>query len=192
MNHKELVKDWKPKELYRFDRSLLESKGLNEETVEFLATIGLPTSAAPFLGFADSDTYKEMQSIFYCYETYVHEHTYLLSIGFDGAGDPICIDLLDNNRIVALNHEDDFKPLFMNSSVKQLFKFLTIYKRFGEELIRTRGKDAFLNSNFTDNQLDELINALKVVDEKALENNTFWKQEVELLLANREYYLNLK
>jgi hypothetical protein len=192
MNYKKLIKDWKPEECYRFDTNLLSSKGLNENTVDFLSIIGLPISAAPFLDFAHIKEYRELQSIYMNYNTGEFEHKQLLSVGADGAGDPICIDLKNDCRIVALNHEEGFKPSFMNSSVMELFQFLTIYKAFVKEVILTNGEDAFLDSNFTDEQYEDLKNTMEELDRKALVRDAFWTQELELLLDNREYFLNQK
>lgn len=191
MKYEELIKNWESKELYRFDLSYISGKGLNEETADFLSVVGLPTSAAPFLSFA-GEAEKELCSISDLYETGEAGHKYFLSIGADGAGNPICIDIKHDCQIVALNHEQDYIPSFVNSSVKELFQSLTIYKAFGEELIKTNGEDAFLDANFTDRQYEELKKGLEAVDSKALRENSFWAQELELLLGNREYYKSQK
>jgi hypothetical protein len=133
-----------------------------------------------------------LSSISDLYQTGEVEHKCFLIIGTDGSEDPICIDLRNDCQIVALNHEEDFIPSFMNTSVKELFQFLTIYKEFGEVLIKTIGEDAILVANFTDRQYEELKKGLEAVDRKALRDNTFWAQELELLLGNREYYINQK
>lgn len=187
-----MINDWGSDELYRFDSSLLYTKGLREDTFYFLSTVGLPTSAAPFLGFADNDLYKELENIYSIYVTGEPKHQNLLCIGSNGAGDPICIDLNNGCRIVALNHEEGFSPSFMNSSVVELFQFLTTFKSFGEEIIITNGEDAFLDANFTDMQFNELKEVMEAIDEEALAGNTFWVQELELLLENREYFLKRK
>ncbi|NDK57221.1 SUKH-4 family immunity protein [Pontibacter fetidus] len=191
MDYKELIKNWKSEELYKFDVHDISSKGLNEETADFLAIVGLPTSAAPFLSFAD-DSERELGSISNIFETREDRHRYFLSIGSDGAGDPICLDLMNECQVVTLNHEEDFEPTFMNSSVSELFQFLTIYKRFVEEVIRENGEDAYLDADFTDSQYEELKKAMESVDNKALKTNTFWAQELAQLLGNREYYQNQK
>ena len=191
MDYKKLIKGWESEKLFRFDMYDLYGKGLNEETVNFLSTVGLPTSAAPFLSFT-GEAEIELSSISDLYETGEVEHKYFLSIGTDGAGDPICIDLRNDCQIVTLNHEKDFNPSFMNTSVKELFQFLTVYKEFGEELIKTNGEDAFLDANFTDKQYEELKKAMEKADKKALLNDAFWAQELELLLGNRGYYKNQK
>ncbi|QHL89154.1 hypothetical protein GU926_17635 [Nibribacter ruber] len=191
MNYKELIKDWESEELYRFNMYDLSGKGLYEGTINFLSTVGLPTSAAPFLSFA-GDSERELSSISDTFETGEEKHKYFLSIGSDGAGDPVCIDLGNECQVLIFNHEEDFEPTFMNSSVRELFQFLTLYKRFVEEVIRVNGEDAFLDADFTDSQYDELKKALEAADKNALRANTFWAQELAQLLGNREYYQNHK
>ena len=70
--------------------------------------------------------------------------------------------------------------------MSELFAFLTIYKDFGDNLRQLRGDDAFIDSNFTDEELNELLSQLKLVDSDALSNDsTFWSQEIETFKANR-------
>ncbi|MBC5773144.1 SUKH-4 family immunity protein [Pontibacter sp. KCTC 32443] len=191
MVYKELIKDWESEKLFRFDMHDLSDKGLNEETIAFMSIVGLPTSAAPFLSFA-GDSEKVLSSIFDTFETGEDRHKYFLSIGSDGAGDPVCIDLRNECHVIILNHEEDFEPTFMNSSVNELFQFLTLYKKFVEKIIRVNGEDAFLDADFTDSQYEELKKAMEEVDNKALRTNTFWAQELAQLLGNREYYQSQK
>jgi len=191
MDYKELIKDWESEKLFRFDMHDLFDKGLNEQTIEFMSAVGLPTSAAPFLSFA-RDSEKELSSIFDTFETGEDGHKYFLSIGSDGAGDPVCIDLRNECQVVTLNHEEDFETTFMNSSVRELFQFLTLYKRFVEEIIRVNGEDAFLGADFSNSQYEELEKAMEVADRKALRDDSFWAQELTLLLGIREYYQNQK
>jgi hypothetical protein len=183
MDNFEYVNKWNKRELNKFKREDFEDVHANYLTIQFLTTIGLPDSAAPFLAFDR----KELKTIKAIYNTDEAADNFLIDIGFDGAGDPICIDTENNCEIVALDHEDNFNKRFANSSVKELFAFLTIYKESGESLIKLRGEDAFIDSNFTDEEVEELIGKLKSVDARALENNeTFWSLEIGMLIANRD------
>lgn len=173
---------WKEKHLNKFTREQFKGLKVDDSTVEFMTHIGLPDSAAPFLSFST----KELMTIEEIYSTGNPVDNFLVEIGNDGAGDPICIDLKDQCKIVALDHEDNFAPRFVNTSVKELFMFLTVYKQFGEKLIQLRGDFAFLDSDFTDDELHELLQELKSIDPKALSgDDTFWSQEIQLFKANR-------
>ena len=173
---------WDKKELNKFTRDDFKDLTVNETTIDFLVTIGLPDSAAPFVSFDR----KELKTIKDIYSTGDSNDSFLVDIGSDGAGDPICIDIRNNCKIVALDHEDNFSPRFVNTSVQELFTFLTIYKDFGDKLRKMRGDDAFIDSNFTDNELNELLGQLNSVDKKALaSDDTFWSREIQIFKANR-------
>jgi hypothetical protein len=173
---------WNKDELNTFTRDDFKGLTVDEATIQFLVDVGLPDNAAPFVAFDR----KELRTIEQIYSTGNPADKFLIDIGFDGAGDPICIDVQDNCKIVALDHEDDFRPRLVNTSVSELFAFLTIYKDFGDNLRQLRGDDAFIDSNFTDEELNELLSQLKLVDSDALSNDsTFWSQEIETFKANR-------
>ena len=76
----------------------------------------------------------------------------------------------------------------MNSSVTELLHFITFYRDFGQGLINRKGADAFIESNFTDEELENLLGQFRLVDKKALEQGTYWSGEIQTLKANREYY----
>jgi hypothetical protein len=173
---------WDKKELNKFTRDDFKDLKVKETTIDFLVTIGLPDSAAPFLSFDR----KELKTIKEIYSTDGTGDNFLVNIGSDGAGDPICIDIQNNCEIVALDHEHNFSPRFVNTSVQELFAFLTIYKDFGDKLRQLRGDDAFIDSNFTDDELNELLGQFNEVDKKALTNgDTFWSREIDIFKANR-------
>jgi hypothetical protein len=182
MNKFDYQSKWDKKDLNKFTRDDFKDLAVDETTIRFLIDTGLPDSAAPFVSFDR----KELKTINAIYSTGNPDDNFLIDIGSDGAGDPICIDIRHNCRIIALDHEDNFTPRLVNSSVRQLFAFLTIYKDFGDQLRQLRGDDAFIESNFTDSELNELVRQLKSVDTEALENNeTFWRREIETFKANR-------
>jgi hypothetical protein len=173
---------WDKKELNKFIRDNFKDLTVDETTIEFLTSIGLPDSAAPFVSFDR----KELRTIEQIYSTGNLADNFLVDIGSDGAGDPICIDMQENCKIIALDHEDNFERRFVNTSVRELFAFLTIYKEFADKLIQLRGDFAFLDSNFTDDELNEFLEQLKSVDNEALKNDdTFWSREIQTLKANR-------
>ena len=181
MNRFDYQSKWDKKELNKFTRDDFNDLNVKESTIDFLVTIGLPDSAAPFVSFDR----KELKTIKEIYSTDESNDNFLVDIGSDGAGDPICIDTQNNCKIMALDHEDNFSPRFVNTSVQELFAFLTIYKEFGDKLRQVRGDDAFIDSNFTDDEMNELLGQLNEVDKKALADDTFWSREIDIFKANR-------
>lgn len=173
---------WNKNELNKFRVADFDGLDVNNSTIDFLTNIGLPDSAAPFLSFDR----KELRTIKDIYDTENERDSFLIDIGSDGAGDPICVDTKNNCEIVALDHEDNFTQRFVNSSVDKLFAFLTIYKAFGDSLIQLRGDTAFIDSNFRDEELEGLLKQLRLVDERALDDDeTFWSREIEMFKVNR-------
>ena len=178
------LQHWISDELLTFERSTLERLNVNPEHIDFLTQTGLPKDAAPFLTFEN-----ELQTLNEIYGLDELRSLTKIVIGRDGAGDPICIELT-NQRIYVYDHEDHFEPRFMNSSVTELFKFLTLFKAFAERLINDKGEDAFIDANFTDDELLELISKLRFIDPTAVEPSTFWNDEIGTLKENRDYYQN--
>ncbi len=185
MTTKELVLKWQDVHFFKFNELDLKFFNINEATIELLANTGLPEDAAPFLVFGPLHAERTIADI---YGTSNPEDKFLIEIGFDGVGDTICVDTKNNCEVVACDHENNFKKRFMNSSVFELLYYLTIYKEFGEGLIRLRGADAFIESNFTDVEFDRLASQLGAVDARAVSPGSYWAQEIQNLLANRAYY----
>lgn len=170
--------------------TMIEGCGLSGTTQAFLIESGLPEDAAPFLSFKPSldergvvllsvrEIYPHLDSGFACYTP----------LGSDGSGNPIVVDSADNDRICRLDHEDSFSSHPINSSIETLAGFLLIYRDFNQRLLTENGEDAVMDSNFSDLQFNELKETLIKVDDTALNKGTFWYNELEELLANREFY----
>ena len=176
------LQHWTPDELLTFERSALERLNINPKQINFLTEIGLPRDAAPFLTFEN-----ELQTLNENYGLDEPEFLTKIVIGSDGAGDPICIELT-NQRIYACDHEDDFEPRFMNSSVTELFKFISLIAEFNKRPLENEEDDF----EFTDEELFDLTTKMRLLDPKALEPSTFWHDDIEEMKANREYYRNEK
>lgn len=183
MNIEHYLNSWDSSEIKRFNLAQLEELGVDYDTTQFLSNIGLPEDAAPYLSF-HSQQLGTLESI---YNTENSQDKLLIVIGSEGAGDPIGIDIANSCEVVALDHEDGFKKRFMNSSTKTLFAFLSIYNSFIEKLIDLRGEDAYLDADFTDQELGELMTELKSVDERALsKEGNFWRIEIQNYIALRD------
>ncbi|MEQ9220292.1 MAG: SUKH-4 family immunity protein [Cyclobacteriaceae bacterium] len=178
------LNQWESEEFIIFDGVALELLNLNSQQFNFLTEIGLPKESAPFLSFRN-----DLNSINTIYELQNSNYNSKIMIGSDGAGDPICLEIT-NKHIYACDHEDDFEPYFMNTGVIELFKFLSLFREFGGQLIEKRGEYAFIDSDFTDDELFELTTKMKLIDPSALERSTFWSYEIDTIKANREYYKN--
>jgi hypothetical protein len=185
MTAKELIDTWDNDKIFKFNKDDLASLGVNNVTLDILSSVGLPEDAAPFLIFGGLHDGKTIADI---YQTKNPDDKFLVEIGIDGVGDTICIDIVSDNQIVACDHEDSFRKRYMNSSVTSLLHCITLYRDFAQDLIDTKGEDAFIDANFTDEELDNLLKKFCDVDPKALDEGTYWSGEIQNLKADREYY----
>ncbi|MEP0034303.1 MULTISPECIES: SUKH-4 family immunity protein [Flavobacteriaceae] len=166
----------------------LNGLGLSESSIEFLVKSGLPDSAAPFLSFSkdSNDVYDSVQKLTTIYDFLEPEFEKYIVIGSCNNGDPIVINTGNNDRIELLDHEDYFSSQAFNFDLPSIAKCLIAYRNFVKRVQRENGEDAFLDSNFTDEQFEKLKLDLKNADSDAMESNGFWPQQLEMDLELRE------
>jgi hypothetical protein len=165
----------------------LQKIKLKASTAEFLAVAGLPQSAAPFLSFgelneASSPFGLKLSAVF---NHLGGEYERFIVLGFDGSGNPIAIDTANDDQVVWLDHEEDFRHAYMNSSIGALATFLLGYRDFVQDLLKAKGEDAFLNGEYEDHELAELQQKLELVDNRAFASGTFWSQELGNMKSNQ-------
>jgi hypothetical protein len=153
----------------------------------------LPTNASPFLSFVgDARANKKYSTINFLTDRFGFleaDFRKYIVIGFYGHGDIIAINTENNCAIEWLNHENYFSSRFMNSSVSQLASCVLCFRDFVKVVNKERNADTRLKTAFTETQFDILHDILKSIDERAVREG-FWKQELKILLANREYFRN--
>ncbi|MDB5150466.1 MAG: hypothetical protein JWQ57_4486 [Mucilaginibacter sp.] len=179
-------------------KSRLDKFNLRRETSDFLNIAGLPSYCEPNLSFAN-----DTDDIFYGINKLTDQYDYLkeeyapeddqpefdkyIVIGSCRDGDVIAIDTNDNDKIVELDHEDSFSSMYFNSSIAALAGFLALYRDFEAEVLQD--KDPEDNSqyyNFTNEQIEQLINKMYAMDSKAITEHGFWKNELEIMYAIRQ------
>ncbi len=162
---------------------------LDKETIDFLYESGLPNDAAPFLNFVGdihpSDKYSTISLLTEWFDFLESEYSKYVIIGSDGNGDMIVINTKNHFIIEWLDHEDYFSSRFMNSSIGQLANCLLCYRDFIKTINAGKTVDESFDTEFTDGQFDILHDILKSIDQRTVQEG-FWKEELELLLANRE------
>ncbi len=174
--------------LFTIKRSQLELLDLNIITTDFLNESGLPDSAAPYLSFIDDsqDVFKGINRLTNQYNFLDERFSKYIVIGSDGNGDPVVINKQLNCQIECLNHENDFECRFMNSSVLHLAEFLIIYRDFVQIVQSENGEEAIMNSTFSNKHFNDLKRKMTYCDKRALSTHSFWNEELEMLLTNRE------
>jgi SUKH-4 immunity protein len=172
-------------------KSRLERFKLNKSTFEFLNLSGLPIYCEPNLYFANDtdDIVYGVNKLTEQYNFELNKEKYgkYIVIGACRDGDAIAIDTEDNEKIVELDHEDLFSSKYFNSSINILADFLILYRDFEKEvLIDKDTEDNFQCYNFSNNQFDNLKEKMIKLDKKAVIEEGFWKEELEIMLSIRQ------
>lgn len=169
------------------DEDRLRNLDLKPDTIEFLTNFGLPVEAAPFLSFAKNtnDLYEGINKLTTQYDFLESEYEKYVVIGSCADGDAIVINTDKNDEIEWLDHEDYFSSRFFNSSINTLINCLIIYRDFVLTVQKENGEDAFMNSNFTDEQFETLKQRLKLADNRTTSEDGFWQAQLEMELGMR-------
>ncbi len=166
----DFVKNWNAQDerevLLRFPSESLTDLKISVEAQNFLLAAGLPDSAAPFLSFEvpKSGSLPTVSQAWQLPETYSHFRV----IGFNGSGDPICLDEKAFGAVVFLNHDNNFERVLMNSSVLQLAESLLVFRSCVQKKTTTE-LEAWCSEE------------LKRIDETAWQQSNFWREEVVML-----------
>ena len=162
----EFIKQWTKGEdaVLKFNTEQFEKIKIKEETKNFLIS-GIPEEASPFLSFGNASGEGTVETIAQSYNLDKSFERYLI-IGFDGSGNPICIDNQENDRMVMLNHDQGFRAVFMNSTINQFAEILLAYRDYS---MNKKPVD------FIKKKVSEIdTNALS--DNTKLDEDNYWKQ----------------
>ncbi|KAB1153647.1 hypothetical protein F7018_16410 [Tenacibaculum aiptasiae] len=166
----------------------IEKSNLNEKTKEFLK-IGFPEDAAPFLGFgliSYDGEFNTIQNYYDDYELDDKTNNYWI-FGSDNNGNPICIDSSDNDKLIILDHEQEFEFMeTMNKNIAELASSILLYRNFVEKTNKEFGEDGLFESQFTEKHLTELENEFKKLNPNYYIESSFWDNEIENLRAEIE------
>ena len=176
------------KDLRRFPRRAVEASPLNETTRTFLADVGLPHSAAPFLSFgrvysATSDSEVYLPTLRAAFDLDESELDRFILIGADGADDPIAIDRETDEVVWLVEEEDGGAVRYVNQSVEHLARCLLAYRSFVAE-VTARDEMAYLERRYTDAQVERLEAALRQADAQAVNEGAMWAVELATLRAD--------
>lgn len=191
MNPFEFKKAWKKGEqnLQAISLHTLSRLDLNAEANDFFSISGLPEDAAPFLTFIGDgnpqDKYSSINFLTDWFNFLEPEYKKYVAIGSDGSGDVIAINTVNNCIVEWLDHEDYFSARFMNTSVSQLANCLLCYRDFVKAMNAGKSIDECFETEFSEEQFEALHGILQSIDSKVVQEG-FWREELEMLLANRE------
>ncbi len=169
-----------PNELVRYPPSEVQSLSVSQESKSFLIKAGLPKDAPPFLSFGFQFAREVLVPVSKAWGLPLNFSCYRI-LGCTGSGDPICIDESTNGVVVYLNHDRDFKRIFMNTSIAQLAECLLAYRDFVNQSINKRGTDAYIDGNIPETAKEWLANQIRTIDAPALHKESFWGNELRAL-----------
>jgi hypothetical protein len=169
-------------ELDKIKFESVHSIPLPVDILEFLSMVGLPKEAAPYLTFNVS-TFPAFISPDDLYDLEDRpELSDWFIIGETADSNPICIDPMGNYRICYVDTENDFKPVFMNSSLDKMAICIYLYEKFIEKYSTEESE----NLVFTDSDWEYLKKQFIEIDPAAVEVDSFWDYYLEYLLIDRE------
>jgi hypothetical protein len=170
--------------LLTYSPSHVDQGKVDSNTFSFLISWGLPSQAAPFLSFdfiQDDILLTPNQGFKIDFEGL---DNYLM-FGANGSGDPICIDTVQRNEIVYLNHDNYFERVFINRSILQFGFCIIKYDEFFTSLINPSPND-FSRIKFSDEEFLQLKQEFLKIDDTCLVDSSFWSTELEGLLWERD------
>jgi len=189
MTAKEFMLEWSKSEnnLNQISELRIEDLGLMQSTTSFLKIAGLPRDAPPFLSFCkdSDDIYEGVHRLTQIYDFLEPGFNKFVVIGSCSNGDPIVINNENNDRIEVLDHENNFSSEPFNSDISSMAGCLIAYRTFVQVVQMENGEDAYLNSNFSDEQVDTLRKSLRLADSEIFNRYGFWSSQLEMDLAMR-------
>lgn len=187
MNTFQIKEYWanKKEPVNTYNLSQLENVRLVKETTDFLINCGLPNSCAPFLSF-EKHNEKQIPTPNEVFNIDFDLLNDFLMVGSNGSGDPVCIDLNNDNNIVYLNHDNFFESVFINSSVYQLAVCIIKYEKFHTSLNPRIEGQSFTKRRFSDEEFNKVCIEFKEIDPGSLSGDNFWKSELDYLLWERD------
>lgn len=140
-----------------FPADRVAALGISPEDTALLAEVGLPANASPYLNF-DLDSNHQLAP--------VDGFPRMRAIGINGCGDCLSIDMDRSGEVVYLNHDDQMRRVFINSSVSLFAESLCLF-----------------SSHLHRNDPSGFVAAIARLDPPAVEDEAFWRTEAETITA---------
>lgn len=167
--------------LMRLSDAQIADLPLSEADARFLLSVGLPTSAAPFLDFdLPRDAALPTLSDYWPDPDIWHgleapRGARYRVIGSTGSGDPIALDTDANGAVVYLFHDDGFRRIFINSSITQFAASLLEFKKLLAEAREGNGEPGPAPPRV----VEKFVSFLRAADPAAIQPDAMWPHEIE-------------
>ncbi|WP_339697121.1 hypothetical protein [uncultured Roseivirga sp.] len=177
-----LIQVWNNDELIHVSNSTLYKLPFSELTKEFLNKGFIEV----FCDLAFDYLKGEIQLVSDMWDLDHEEYKDVYAIGFNGSGDPICIDVLDDEKLIYLNHDNDFEEVYINKNIERFSEMVVRVSHFDKTKTKVL-ENSLWTHDFTDENFDKLKNDLKLIDPLAFEiESSFWRYHIENELWFRE------
>jgi hypothetical protein len=170
-------------DLTTFHRTAVSRLNLHPADADWLIEVGLPDSAPPFLSFGQHDL-RGLPTVDDHYDSPGLADPRYRIIGTTAGDNPIAVDVAADGAIFYLAHDGDFRPAFVNTTVRQLATCLVAYARLVAATQLINGKGAFLNGQVPPSVIHDFTSLVERADPAALEPGQMWADELESLRAD--------
>ena len=159
---------------------------LSMRDVEILTRIGIPDSFSPYIDIIPGEKYGgySLYDRINKYENYPLDNEEFKDMCLIGqSGDGYLVITKDGS--VHNYDTDSMKLYFVNTSLDAFLDFAYEYSRFVDSVIEKNGEDAYLDGNYSEEDVASLTEALTLIDKAAVEEG-FWVEELADLIDNIE------
>lgn len=103
-----------------------------------------------------------------------------IQFGSDGAGNPICIDLNDDDSIWILDHDNNFEAIYINQKIDYYAKCLLVYKNFLCDIADKYGDDAWYDGLYKENDVLDLKQSFEQIDKSIFDvYQSYWRLTID-------------
>ncbi len=161
---------------------------ISASTRRFLIETGLPDEGSWGFDFDLSKNLDRISNVFGCYgkggdwrpDIYERLNRYIY-LGSDGGGNPICLDSLDQEKVVFVDHESFMNPnlsgSFINSDIAQLAECILIFQEMLECYWQEEGEDADLyEGNIRAGLVEQALTDMHRIDPSIMSEGGYWPQ----------------
>ncbi|QRY60406.1 SMI1/KNR4 family protein [Sphingobacterium siyangense] len=178
--------NWKPdeyEEWLELDLDLIGSLISDDKIVKALNG-GVPESFAPFSSFNSKEGFICFQTLNDYYDENFENGLEYIVFGSDGAGNPFCINKINNNQIVLLDFDDE-KIVSTNKNINDFLDSIFAYRIFINVIRSKYGAEALFHNLYREEDIEMLKQEFSKINADLLANSEFWKQEIDELIMNK-------
>ena len=183
MEATQLAEVWRKtgERMVSFPVEALDGIPMSTTAAAFLRDVGLPASVAPFLDFRPPKS-GPLPTVDQLWRLKDGKFGNFYVIGSNGSGDSIAIAL--SGSVVYLNHDDGFRPCYINKDVLALSETLLRFREMIQEAAKRNGS-TFVYGQVPREAVDTMREHLRSYDPTALDEGAMWADELDEIDSER-------